>query len=711
MSSRSVIRYLQLSVILGLVSGCATTLPPEIAFAPQPPPSFWMPDSEADPAAWGVYARLVGHKFAPPTTGFPGYEFKWSKPGQEIQEIIAYIHGELVLGDQERSRRVVRLGANGTLISTKDGKDWTGTIEPDGSVYFTRPNDWSYRMRLTTKGELRNEPIDVTPDGKLAAVYDAPAYPVFAGPALDAITTTTNSQPKVAVTSPIQKFRASEQLVHADSLVKPVASTLSDGASAPAMSASSWGVLEKIAGKTWQQKNSGGWMSHRVLLTYSWSADRQAIEMTGGDGYSTQRFGDYRVDPTTPGRLISNTADEDGDAIQVPASMDASGTLTVQLSKKRRSVTALDADGSLIQTQQKMTWGGDWEVTEAIRFVEATPGPEWGLFSQLVGYNWSMGDLYSSLNFVWLPEQKKIETRIGNVWDVGSILSFSTRPGHRQQLVASSVKSEDGYHFFGGAIGLVTIESDVRATSVFERNSYIYELSSRDRLIIYSKEWIKGELKTSKHEYRREDRAQKDYRLALINGRAEKLAAQESTVRSLRSQEALYSALTAAKVEALAQVAQSQDALDATLEQAARQQTPQRHQVFTGNGPRTNVGVEQADGTGTTSPLAEKPQPGSRPLRFYITGITDALARKCVSNIVSVPGPAGWPIGPNADQARALIEPYKQRFAAACGSGADGQGTQSISYQWNRESDGELDDALGRDLNPQQRAELVDINL
>ncbi|MCY1397168.1 putative beta-lactamase HcpC precursor [compost metagenome] len=219
MSSHAIIRSVVLSVVVGIFSGCATTLPPELAFAPQTPPSFWAPDSQADPGVWGVYARLVGHKFAPPTSGFPGYEFKWSKPGQEIQEIFAYHYGEMVVGDKERYRRVIRLGAKpGTLISTKDGKDWIGTIESDGSVYFTRPNDWSYRLRLNSKGELRNEPVDVTSEGKLAAVYDTSPYPVVAGPALDAITTAPQSQPQVAA--------AAQKVVAADKVRNPALSML-----------------------------------------------------------------------------------------------------------------------------------------------------------------------------------------------------------------------------------------------------------------------------------------------------------------------------------------------------------------------------------------------------------------------------------------------------------------------------------------------------
>lgn len=708
-----------------LLRFCALVLLTPLALAQSPGAGA---TAAADPAVWGVYAQLVGHRYQPPTSGFPGFEIAWTKPGEEMRESVIWLEKNKI----SASTLIKRGARTGQLIATNTHGEWIGTIEADGSVLFLRDAYFKkpYRTSMAADGTLEVQSVRLK-DDQVAAITISTPYTREGGPQTVAAATT------VAASAPVPG-----QPAGTTSNATAVATSASTAAtdSAAALPAGSWGVLEKIAGKTWQQ-NSDGWMAHRALLTYAWSADRHTIELTHGDGYSSQRVGDYQTDPATPGRLITNTIDEYGKSIRAPVTIDANGALTEQLSEKRRTITALDANGTLIKSQQKLTWGGDWKTIETHQFVDAAPGPAWGLFAQLAGYNWSRRQ-YEDLYFVWLPAQRVIRMRYGHPLDPGAFIDFSLRAGHHNQIVGRG----EANRFFDSPLMLMVTEGDSKATRLSGDTSFHYELAtSPDRLIVRWEKMVDGDLKAYEGVFVRESRTEKNQRIANATKAYEQRAASARTSQSIRNQEALHGILSSANEVAAAQVAQSQAELDATLEQAAmqvemqrleeaaRQQAQRRgrdaplgeaQEPVRGAGDeaglnRTIAAAKQAGGNsasvgGTSAavqPPPAKPQPATRPLRFYITGITDALTRKCVSSIVSIPGPAGWPTGPNADQARALIEPYKQAFATACGSGADGQGTQSISYQWNRESDGELNSARTRDLNPQQKAELVEIQL
>lgn len=308
---------------------------------------------------------------------------------------------------------------------------------------------------------------------------------------------------------------------------------------------------------------SAGWRTG-VLSAMPRPADGRGVEMSLGDGYSSKSVGDYQIDPGAPGRLIANTFDEDGKPVRAPVSVDASGAVTVQLSEKRRSITALDASGALIKTRQELSWGGEWKISETQRFIDPDPGPEWGVFAKLVGYNWKYND-YFNLNFVWLPTHRVIQARMGDMWDEASTIDFSLRPEQPRELVARSFYNGEKDHFFGAPIGLVVIESDTKATQIFAENRFTYELVAPDKLVLHSERWRDGEFRKYDTVYVREDRAEKDERVAAIKRWQEARASSERTTRFMQAMEQMNGALTAANQVASARAAQSQANLDATL--------------------------------------------------------------------------------------------------------------------------------------------------
>lgn len=189
---RRITLFTVLVALCSLMTGCITSVPtPTRTTALNIPP-----DSQADPAAWGVYSRLVGYRFSPPTSGFPGYKLEWTQPGEEIQETLLYLPG--AISEKVFWTRRISLGANpGELISEYQGVKWLGTIEADGSVLFVRDDRVaSYRRGLTERGELLHQDVDVTADGKLAEVNHVTPYPILDPPTQPA--ETVNSQQLVA---------------------------------------------------------------------------------------------------------------------------------------------------------------------------------------------------------------------------------------------------------------------------------------------------------------------------------------------------------------------------------------------------------------------------------------------------------------------------------------------------------------------------------
>ncbi len=178
---RAITTFAALAVLQSALFGCvAPPVDPQHLGAQTPPPGFTV-DPQANPEVWGVYARLVGHRYAPPTGGFPGFEVRWSEPGKTIIETSLFLEGALVGPDVKWSRTIRPGSKPGELNMDFNGTPWLGMIESDGSVVFKaitpRSGDFPYRIRLSSRGEMLVQNLQWV-NGSLSNVIYSTPYPV-----------------------------------------------------------------------------------------------------------------------------------------------------------------------------------------------------------------------------------------------------------------------------------------------------------------------------------------------------------------------------------------------------------------------------------------------------------------------------------------------------------------------------------------------------
>ncbi|MGJ4729697.1 hypothetical protein [Luteimonas sp. SDU101] len=129
------------------------------------------PDAtEADPAVWGPYARLVGRTFAGETVaGWPGYasatrSIQWEVPGQVMVET-----GTSTNGSEIPRMRILPAGPGRLTFDVKMAPNSTGQITDAGTLTFDMPFGWesviglvdedSYETKTLKRGEVQAHAI------------------------------------------------------------------------------------------------------------------------------------------------------------------------------------------------------------------------------------------------------------------------------------------------------------------------------------------------------------------------------------------------------------------------------------------------------------------------------------------------------------------------------------------------------------------------
>lgn len=139
----------------------------EPEYDPVPPET---PLFAADPAVWGVYARLAGQRTVD-VAGTYTLAWVWSKPGEELVE--QWLDGS---GRIAHTNTLTPTGKPSQLLqrgSYLGGKEWLGMVGADGRVTFVGRG-------------LMKKPyvVDVSPDGQfrmLKAKVDADGRPAWIG--------------------------------------------------------------------------------------------------------------------------------------------------------------------------------------------------------------------------------------------------------------------------------------------------------------------------------------------------------------------------------------------------------------------------------------------------------------------------------------------------------------------------------------------------
>lgn len=197
---------------------------------------------------------------------------------------------------------------------------------------------------------------------------------------------------------------------------------------------------------------------------------------------------------------------------------------------------------------------------------------------------------------------------------------------------------------------------------------------------------------------------------------ARQRALRESNARTSAVLNAMGSALSQAQAAASVSEARSSAALQATLEEARRRQNvdpaPTAGQAAPAAAPppRQPSSLEIAEAStakpGSAGPSERPGQPsgapnkpaGGQPLRFMLElGLRNPINGVngvCFSNVITVAGPAGWPVeGESTRAAMALVEPYRTRMRQACAERATLQDSAPANIIWN---------SRGRETTPEE---------
>lgn len=161
---------------------------------------------QADPAMWGLYTHLADTT-RQATEGYM-IRWHWSVVGREmVEEYLAPRTGKLVATD------TITLGPNpGTLqlkSSGMGGKQWNGTVQPDGSVVYAGTGFLKFHFKAVLAGDGAYEVRSVKlRDGEVVSVAEPSAgnrYLPIHDPAAPAVATVSApaTQPTSAATSTV----------------------------------------------------------------------------------------------------------------------------------------------------------------------------------------------------------------------------------------------------------------------------------------------------------------------------------------------------------------------------------------------------------------------------------------------------------------------------------------------------------------------------
>ena len=307
---------------------------------------------DADPAKWGLYAKLAGVERQ---AGPDGYRLRWRwiKPNEELAEEYIVPRTGLVA-----STNIITLGAQpGTLVVTgtfgAGTKTWNGTVLPDGSVDFIVRGLLAtpYRAVLLEDGSFEMRRLNLDKNG-VATVKPAKARdhfsPVDGASASPAVAT-------APVVSPVSPVVANAPVAAPPS---PIAAPVRD-----------FGFLERFVGRLL--------VSDRNTLEIYREGDGLALHI-GDAGGDRQRRWLVSLDAATGTYVLSETTFPTPRKDRL-AYFDASGDLYLEyVDENYRYMTRFRAvDGSVVfQTRiaERRRFGrfgpfDDWSLT---RFAPAT---------------------------------------------------------------------------------------------------------------------------------------------------------------------------------------------------------------------------------------------------------------------------------------------------------------------------------------------------
>ena len=160
----------------------AATLPAVATSPPAPaqpgaletstPPPVDPPAFAADPAVWGVYARLAGRRTASETSPYQ-MAWVWSRPGEELKEEWRDSQGKLggtvvIVPTGQPGELRLRSGALG-------GKEWIGRVDEEGRITYVGSGlfKWAFIVDLPGGDVYRSRRTKVDAEGRPTSIQPA----------------------------------------------------------------------------------------------------------------------------------------------------------------------------------------------------------------------------------------------------------------------------------------------------------------------------------------------------------------------------------------------------------------------------------------------------------------------------------------------------------------------------------------------------------
>lgn len=253
--------------------------------------------SAADPAVWGVYARLLDQRWVLPD-GATVWTFQWSKPGQEMIETAP--------GTYVEPRRIERGSKPGELLYSDKSSGlnfkYVGTVQPDGAVLFVHKGivTTAFRVLVNADGQMEHQWVKVK-DGQVTVRdrYTRRYRNVGVEPATQVADATADGAATPKVTTP-----ADGQVVAAAAPASP------DGLQ------ETFGDIVRYAG----QRLIGPTYQIEVQLKGN---DAVVIQYYSATGAAEGRF-EVRRSPKTPGELVLVESTYGSDRMRAQRNSDGS---------------------------------------------------------------------------------------------------------------------------------------------------------------------------------------------------------------------------------------------------------------------------------------------------------------------------------------------------------------------------------------------------
>lgn len=244
------------------------------------------PAVETDAATWGLYARLAGSAPREAADGFR-LQWRWTQPGAELVEEYFNRAGRLV-----QSATIVPGATPATLVMTSSalgGKQWNGTVQPDGSVVYIGSGllKMHSKMMLAADGAFEVRPVKLR-NGAVVSVGEAAASSRYLPVDEDGVARAADAAAPAA--SGVLSAPSSPS-APADADPPHVPTVAAAAPAPPSADEAVWGIYARLVGTTHASKHDRG--------AWRWGPDNSILESRAMGCPLAIRPGD------APGQLVA----------------------------------------------------------------------------------------------------------------------------------------------------------------------------------------------------------------------------------------------------------------------------------------------------------------------------------------------------------------------------------------------------------------------